>query len=83
MFIRYINKLRSNFGKMQPSVLFNLFKAYCFSFYGSELWKYSSSGFDQICKLWNIAVRLILGLPYNAHTYSSCPLIRQTSMQFT
>ena len=32
MFIGYVNKLRSNFGKMQPSVLANLFKAYCCSF---------------------------------------------------
>ena len=28
MFIGYVNKLRSNFGKMQPSVLANLFKAH-------------------------------------------------------
>ena len=28
IFIGYVNKLRSNFGKMQPSVLANLFKAY-------------------------------------------------------
>ena len=62
MFIGYVNKLRSNFGKMQPSVLANLFKAYCCSFYGSQLWKFNSSGFDKICKSWNIAVRLILGL---------------------
>ena len=37
MFIGYVNKLRSNFGKMQPSVLANLFKAYCCSFYSSQL----------------------------------------------
>ena len=50
MFIGYVKKLRSNFEKMQPSVLINLFKAYCCSFNGSQLWKFNSSGFDQICK---------------------------------
>ena len=50
MFIGYVNKLRSNFGKMQSNVLANLFKAYCCSFYGLQLWKFNSSGFDKICK---------------------------------
>ena len=81
MFIGYVNKLRSNFGKMQPSVLANLFKAYCCSFYGSQLWKFNSSGFDQICKSWNNAVRLILGLPYNAHTYLLGPLMGQIGIR--
>ena len=81
MFIGYVNKLRSNFGKMQPSVLANLFKAYCCSFYGSQLWKFNSSGFDKICKSWNIAVRLILGLPYNAHTYLLGPLMGQIGIR--
>ena len=81
MFIGYLNKLRSNFCKMQPSVLINLFKAYCCSYYGSQLWKFNSSRFDKICKSWNIAVRLILGLPYNAHTYLLGPLMGQTGIR--
>ena len=56
MFIGYVNNLRSNFGKMQPSVLANLFKAYYCSFYGSQLCKFNSCGFDKICKSGNIAV---------------------------
>ena len=76
MFIGYVNKLRSNFGKMQPSVLANLFKAYC-SFYGSQLWKFNSSGFDKICKSWNITV----GLPYNAHTYLLNPFMGQIGIR--
>ena len=77
MFIGYVNKLRSNFGKMQPSVLAILFKAYCCSIYGSQLWKFNYSRFKKNCKSWNIAVRLILGLPYNAHTYLLGPLMGQ------
>ena len=66
---------------MQPNVLANLFKAYCCSFYGSQLWKFNSSGFDKIYKSWNIAVRLILGLPYNAHTYVLGPLMGQIGIR--
>ena len=78
MIIGYVNKLRSNFGRMQPSVLINLFKTYCGFFYGSLLWKFNSNVFDKTCKSWNIAIKLILGLPYiNAHTYLLGPLMGQ------
>ena len=40
MFIGYVNKLRSNYGNLQHTVLMNLFKSYCCSFYGSILWKF-------------------------------------------
>ena len=36
MLIGYVNKSRSNFRKMQPNVLINIFKTYCF-FYDSQL----------------------------------------------
>ena len=81
MFIGYVNKLRSNFGKMQLSTLISLFKSYCCSFYGSHLWKFNSSGFDKCCKSWNIAVRILLGLPFNAHVYLLSPLVGQLGMR--
>ena len=81
LFIGYVNKLRSNFGKMQLSTLISLFKSYCCSFYGSHLWKFNSSGFDKCCKSWNIAVRILLGLPFNAHVYLLSPLVGQLGMR--
>ena len=69
MFIGYVNKLRINFRHLQTHVLITLFKAYCCSFYRSQLWKFNSAGIDKCCKSWNIAERTLLGLPYNAHTY--------------
>ena len=36
-FIGYVNKLKANFGYLQPCVLGNLFKTFCCSFYGSPL----------------------------------------------
>ena len=77
MFIGYVNKLRSNYGNLQHTVLMNLFKSYGFSFYGSILWKLCSKGFDKISKSWNVAIRTLLKLPYNAHTIYLGPLINQ------
>ena len=79
--IGYVNKLGSNFGKLQSKVLINLFKSYCCSFYGSHLWKFNSTGFDKCCKAWNIAIRTLLGLPYNAHGYLLGPLVRQINIR--
>ena len=80
MFIGYVNKLGSNFGKLQSKVFINLFKSYCL-FYGSPLWKFNSTGFDKCCKAWNIAIRKLLELPYNAHVYLLGPLVRQINIR--
>ena len=37
--------------------------------------------FVMMCKSWNIVVRLILGLPHNAHTYLLGPLMGQTGIR--
>ena len=81
LFIGYVNKLRSNFGMLQSNVLINLFKSYCCSFYGSHLWKFNSIGFDKCCKAWNIAIRKLLELPYNAHVYLLGPLVKQINIR--
>ena len=76
-FIGYVNKLKVNFGKMTHNVLINLFKSYCCSFYSSHLRKFNSHGFDKICKSWNIAIRTLLQLPFNAHTWLLGPITEQ------
>ena len=81
MFIGYVNKLRCNYGKVQYNVLINLFKSYCCSFYGSQLWRFNSNGFDKCCKAWNTAVRILLNLPYNAHTWILGPLLSQSNIR--
>ena len=64
-----------------PKILINLFKAYCCSFYRSALWKFNSVRIDKCCKSWNIAVRILLGLPYNAHTYLLGPIMGQLHLR--
>ena len=73
--------MKSNFGMLQSNVLINLFKSYCCSLYGSHLWKINYIGFDKCCKAWNMAMRKILGLPYNAHVYLLDPLVKQINVR--
>ena len=47
----------------------------------SHLWKFNSSGFDKCGKSWNIAVCILLGLPFNAHVYLLGPLVGQLGMR--
>ena len=81
LFVGYVNTLGSNFGKLQSKVLINLFKSYCCSFYESHSWKFNSTGFDKCCKAWNIAIRKLLELPYNAHVSLLGPLVKQINIR--
>ena len=80
LFIAYFNKMMANYSSLKPTVLINLFKSYCCSFYGSPLWKFNSTGFEKCCKAWNIAVRKLLHLPFKTHTWILGPLIGQRHM---
>ena len=44
-------------------VMAKLFNSFCCSFYSSQLWRFSSHGFMNVCTQWNKAVRRILRLP--------------------
>ena len=68
-FIGYVNKLMANYGTLQTSVLINLFKSYCCSFYD----------FDKCCKSWNTAVRKLLPIPFNSHVWIIGPLIKKNN----
>ena len=59
-------------------VLCKLFKIYCCSFYGSQMWKINSLYFKNVCICWNKAVRRILNVPYTTHTWMLGPILNQT-----
>jgi len=69
-----VNKLIGTYGGLQYPVISQLFKSYCCSFYGSQLWNFSSSGFNACCIQWNKAIRLIFNLPYQTHTWLLGPI---------
>ena len=77
-FIGYVNKVKANFGHLQMYVLCKLFKIYCCSFYGSQMWKINSLYFKNVCICWNKAVRRILNVPYTTHTWMLGPILNQT-----
>ena len=48
--------------------------------YSSHLWKFNSYGFDKICKSWNIAIRTLLQLRFNAHMWLLGPITEQNNI---
>ena len=44
-----------------------LLKAYCSSFYGSELWDLGNGNINALCTAWRQALRRVWKLPYNCH----------------
>ena len=73
-FIGYVNKVKANFGHLQMYVLCKLFKIYCCSFYGSQMWKINSLYIKNVCICWNKAVRRIVNVPYTTHTWMLGPI---------
>ena len=50
-------------------VKLKLFKSYCSSMYGAELWALNSAYIKTFCVAWRKVRRRILQLPYNSHSY--------------
>ncbi len=40
-----VNRLIENYGRLQTNILCTLFRNYCCSFYGSQLWSCTSNSF--------------------------------------
>jgi hypothetical protein len=76
-FIGQANNVLCYFNKLDTFVKLNLFKAYCSSLYGCELWNLEDSGIDDFCVAWRKALRRVLDLPYNSHSFL-LPLLSDT-----
>jgi hypothetical protein len=57
------------FNKLDFTVKLKLFKTYCSSMYGCELWNLNDDGYLTFCTTWRKALRRILNLPYTAHSF--------------
>jgi hypothetical protein len=77
IFIGYVNKLIGNYGKLHWQILYKLFRSYCSSFYGSQLWRFNSTGFNKCCISWNKAIRRLLHLSPRCHTWILGPTVNQ------
>ena len=81
-FIGYVNKIMVDFGHLRGNVLNKLFKLYCRSFYGSQIWRLGSVYFNQVCTAWNITVRKICYRSYTTHRWFLGPLMNQSHISY-
>ena len=78
IFIGQVKNLYANFGYLQMSVLVCLFKTYCCTLYGSQMWQVNSQKtINSVCTSWNKGVRRILNLPCH-HTRLLGLLLKQS-----
>ena len=71
-FIGQVNDVLCFFGKVSCDVKARLFRAYCTSFYGCELWDLSGGSLSAFCTAWRKASRRIWNLPCRTHTVTYC-----------
>jgi len=76
-FIGQVNSLLCFFNKLDVFTRLKLFKSYCTSMYGCELWMLNSNFVEDFCVAWKKAVRRVINLPYNTHSYL-LPLLTDT-----
>jgi hypothetical protein len=74
-FIGQANNVLCYFNKLDMCVRIKLFKNFCSSMYGCELW--STDNVEVFCVAWRKALRRVLNLPYDTHSYL-LPLLTDT-----
>jgi len=67
-FIGQANNVVCWFGKLDYITKTRLLKAYCSSFYGSELWDFANVNVSSVCKSWRRALRRVWKVSFNCHT---------------
>jgi hypothetical protein len=75
-FIGQTNNVLCFFRKLTSYIKYRLFRSYCTSYYGCELWSLTTSNISDFCTAWRRGVRSIWNLPYTTHCYL-LPLICQ------
>jgi hypothetical protein len=74
-FIGQANNVLCYFNKLDMCVRIKLLKNFCSSMYGCELW--STDNVEFFCVAWRKALRRVLNLPYDTHSYL-LPLLTDT-----
>jgi len=68
-FIGQANNVLCYFNRLNTIVKMKLFKSYCSSFYGSELWDLNSKTVEDVCIAWRKGIRRIFNIPNNTHSF--------------
>ena len=76
-FIEQSNNVLCYFNKLDMCVRIKLFKSFCSSIYGCELWSLADNAIEDFCVAWRKALRRVLNLPLDSHSYL-LPLLTDT-----
>ena len=68
-FIGQVNNMTCTFNKLDPFTRYRLFRSYCSSFYGCELWLLSNSHIEDLCASWRKSLRTVWRLPNRTHSF--------------
>ena len=68
-FIGKFHSLFQEFGFADSEIMLKMVQIYAMSFYGSQLWDYTSSAANKLFTSWNILVRTVFGVPNTTHRY--------------
>jgi hypothetical protein len=68
-FVGQTNNLLCFFSQLDLTVKLKLFKSYCSSMYGCELWSLSDDCIQIFCTAWRTGLRRVLNLPCNSHSF--------------
>jgi hypothetical protein len=68
-FIGQVNNVLSYFRMLKSSVLLKLFRSYCTSYYGCEIWRLDNMTIESLCTAWRKGLRRIWDLPPRTHNY--------------
>ena len=61
--------IREKFGFAQPEQILKAARTYSLHLYGGMLWDFTSDKTGQMCKAWNMCVKLVYQVPRNTRTF--------------
>ena len=61
-------------------IMLDVFKTYCCSLHGSQIWRINSLYYNKVCTALNGGVKRTLNLPYRTHTWMLGPVLHQYHM---
>ena len=68
-FIGKFHSLKQEFGFLSSDMFFDILNIYATSFYGSNLWLFSSPSTEKLFTCWNTMIRAVWKLPNTTHRY--------------
>jgi hypothetical protein len=68
-FVGQVNNVSCYFRNLDLAVKLKLFKSFCSSIYGCELWALEGCFINDFCTAWRKALRRMMDLPYNSHSF--------------